>query len=114
MQKIFIVSFVAGLFLLASCSSSKNVVSPFPESPSSSKIEVSKDKDGSSFKKAVVAESVPFEYEYVKKVCFNCQFIMQSLEFEKGVPYDILTFEDSNGKEIKYYFDISSFFGKGF
>jgi predicted RNA-binding protein associated with RNAse of E/G family len=39
---------------------------------------------------------------------------MQSLVFHEGKPYDILHIETIDGVQKEIYFDISSFFGKGF
>ncbi|RXJ50663.1 hypothetical protein [Gelidibacter gilvus] len=71
-------------------------------------------RDGSSFEKAIIVKSVSEEYDYVRKVCADCQLLGQSLVFEKKKPYDILQLTKSNGEDISYYFDISKFFGKGF
>ena len=88
------------LLIITSCSSTKNIDTTI--------------RDGSSFEKAIVVKSIAEEYEYVKKVCINCQFLSQSLTFDKKKPYDILELKKSNGENVSYYFDISSFFGKGF
>jgi len=36
------------------------------------------------------------------------------LIFEKKKPYDLLEVEKPDGSKASYYFDISSFYGKGF
>ena len=71
------------------------------------------DNEGKSLKTAIAVNSVSEEYAYVRKVCPECNFTGQALIFEKNKPYDVLNFR-KNGKKVSYYFDISSFFGKGF
>ena len=67
--------------------------------------------DGSSFEKAIKVGSVEQEYKIVSEKCNDCKLKSQSLNFTKGKPFDILTFIKPNGEEIKYYFDISKFYG---
>lgn len=100
MKTVTKIGFIIGLIFMVSCSSTKNVGSI--------------QRDGSSFDKAILAKSISAEYEYVRKVCSDCQFLGQSLVFENDKPYDILKFKKANGEEVSYYFDISKFFGKGF
>lgn len=100
MKNTFKIGLIISLFVITSCTSTKGVLSS--------------NRDGSSFNNAIVANSIAEEYEYVRKVCKDCQMVKQSLTFEKEVPYDILEFKNSNGDKVLYYFDISKFFGKGF
>jgi len=86
--------------VFASCGSSKSIASS--------------ERDGSSFEKAVIVNSITEEYEYAKKACQGCQLLGQSLNQHKGKPYDILRYKNAKGEEVAYYFDISKFFGKGF
>lgn len=79
-----------------------------------SKSEKNSARDGSSIKKAIKVNSVPEEYQYVRKNCIGCEMKSQALTEENGKYYDILTLKDSSGKEVRYYFDITSFYGKGF
>jgi len=72
------------------------------------------DNDGSSFEKAVVAKSITFEYDWLKKYYPGYSFIQQSLQFHNDKPYDILKIKTIDGTTIDVYFDISKFFGKGF
>jgi len=99
MKNAMMITLALSLLVLSACTSTRNLSSL--------------NRDGSSFEKAIIAESVSSEYEYVREICPSCQFLEQELVFEKNQPYDILTFEDANGETKKYYFDISSFFGKG-
>lgn len=69
---------------------------------------------GSSFEKAIKVNSVPEEYQYLKKNCGGCQMKSQALVPNKKKYYDILTVINKDGSEQQYYFDITSFFGKGF
>lgn len=72
------------------------------------------ERDGSSFQKAILAPSIPKEYEWLREYYPGCVFKMQSLVFHEGKPYDILHIETIDGVQKEIYFDISSFFGKGF
>jgi hypothetical protein len=38
--------------------------------------------------------------------------ISQSLDFNDKKPYDVLTFETTDGTKKEIYFDISNFYGK--
>jgi len=69
---------------------------------------------GSSYATAIVAPSVPFEYQWLRENYPSAKFMMQSLNFHEGKPYDILKVRLEDGSVIEVYFDISSFFGKGF
>jgi len=69
-------------------------------------------RDGSSIKKAIIVRSVAEEYEYVRKLCPDCELQMQMLIFDKKKPYDVLEVKNSEGETISYYFDISKFYGK--
>jgi len=98
MKNTLKLGFLISLFLIiTSCSSTKNTGSSV--------------RDGSSFEKAIKVNSVAQEYEYVKKVCSDCQLLQQSLVFNKKKPFDILKLKKSNGEEVSYYFDISKFYG---
>ncbi len=69
-------------------------------------------RDGSSFEKAIIAKSIPFEYAWVAEHYPGSEMIMQSSSFQKKKPYDILSIKIADGEEKDVYFDISSFFGK--
>lgn len=69
--------------------------------------------DGSSIEKAIKVSSVAEEYKIVREKCSDCKLKGQGLNFnDKGKPFDVLTFIKPNGEEVKYYFDISKFYGK--
>ena len=82
----------------ASCSSSKSTAGII--------------RDGSSVEKAIIVKSISEEYEYVRKVCSNCELQMQMLIFDKKKPYDVIEVKNSEGDTIRYYFDIHKFYGK--
>jgi hypothetical protein len=68
--------------------------------------------DGSSMEKAIKVGSVEQEYKIVREKCGDCTMKSQSLTFnDKDKPFDVLTFIKPNGEEVKYYFDISKFYG---
>ena len=100
MGKISCIISLLAIVLFSACSTTKNTVNNDPE--------------GTSFQTAIVVSSVSEEYAYVRNECDRCQFVRQSLVFKKKKPYDILEFKESDGTEVKYYFDISKFYGKGF
>lgn len=69
--------------------------------------------DGSSMEKAIKVGSVEQEYKIVSEKCADCKLKSQGLIFnKKDKPFDVLTFIKPNGEEVKYYFDISKFYGK--
>ncbi len=93
------------------------IISPYSswiEKAISKKYDLSSlENDGSSYEKAVKVKSVPEEYEWLRKYYPSYIMIQQSLVFNDKSPYDILSIKiDGVKKEV--YFDISSFFGKGF
>jgi len=94
------ISIIAFILIFISCGTTKNISM--------------EERDGSSFEKAIIVNSIPEEYQYVKKHCPDCKFVMQSLMQHKGKPYDVLEFEKPTGEAVSYYFDISKFYGKGF
>lgn len=100
MKEIKYLGLAICLLIITSCSTTKNV----ENSP----------RDGSSFEKAIIVKSVAEEYEYVRKVCTDCQLLGQSLSYYNQKPFDIIRMKKSNGDDISYHFDISKFFGKGF
>ena len=97
MKEIKKIGFIICLIIMTSCSTTKNIGNVT--------------RDGSSFEKAIIAKSIADEYEYVRKVCSDCQSLGQSLVFIKEKPYDILRLKKSNGEDVSYFFDISEFYG---
>lgn len=71
-------------------------------------------RDGSSFEKAIKVGSIPEEYKYVKNNCKHCRLVQQALIYDKKIPFDVIEMERPDGTTVSYYFDISSFYGKGF
>ncbi|SHG01092.1 hypothetical protein [Flavobacterium defluvii] len=69
-------------------------------------------KDGSSIKNAIKVKSVAEEYQIVRQLCPNCKMNGQALLSEGNKHYDLLNLTNEKGEEVKYYFDINSFFGK--
>ena len=68
--------------------------------------------DGSSMEKALKVKSIEQEYKIVSEKCSDCKMKNQRLIFnDKDKPFDVLTYIKPNGEEVKYYFDISSFYG---
>ena len=69
--------------------------------------------DGSSMEKAIKVKSVEQEYIIVREKCADCKIKSQGLTFDdKENPFDVLTLIKPNGEVVKYYFDISKFYGK--
>jgi|VirMetMinimDraft_7_1064189.scaffolds.fasta_scaffold09596_3 hypothetical protein len=79
--------------------------------------------DGHSFEKSKVIiaqnsrDGIASEYEYLEKVYGKMQtdwiLLSQSLQYNKKKPFDVLKIKllDTN-KELRVFFDITSFFGK--
>jgi uncharacterized protein YcfL len=84
------------LFVIASCNSTKKIDAT--------------SRDGSSFRNAVIVNSISEEYEFTQLVCKDCEFVMQALLFNKKNPYDLLEYKKTTGETVEYYFDISSFY----
>ena len=80
---------------------------------SSSKISDS-ERDGLSYETAIIAKSISYEYDWIKKKYPGSQPQQQMLTHQKRKSYDIITILSQNGETIDIYFDITSFFGKGF
>ena len=76
--------------------------------------------DGSSFENAIIIsecnnlEGIDYEYLEVRKRFGNYKLIRQSLLKHNNRMFDMLELKLENGREIKLYFDITEFFGKGF
>jgi hypothetical protein len=62
----------------------------------------------------VVVPSIPAEYAWVKQNYPDARVEMQALGKCDGAPADELYVRTAQGKRVTLYFDISSFFGKGF
>lgn len=70
---------------------------------------------GTTMETAIKVNSVTEEHEYLKKHYPNSKFIGQALINQgKYKYYDKLTFKTKEGETRSLYFDITSFFGKGF
>jgi hypothetical protein len=75
---------------------------------------VMKTGDGKSAETAYKVKSIGEEYQVVAALGYP-RPEMQSLVFAKDKPYDVLTTTDpKTGEKVQIWFDISSFFGKGF
>jgi hypothetical protein len=69
-------------------------------------------RDGSSFERAVVVNSIEEEYRWVTQRIQSKQLKKQRLVFYRKKPYDILTFILTDGTDEDFYFDVSTFYGK--
>ncbi len=70
------------------------------------------EKDGSSFKNAVIVNNISEEYEWLGQYYPGYKLIQQSLMYDKKQPFDVLDIKTIDGESIIVYFDISLFFGK--
>ncbi|WP_234111431.1 DUF4919 domain-containing protein [Chryseobacterium sp. R2A-55] len=77
-------------------------------------METATKNDGSSYENAIKISSVPEEYQYVKANCSDCKLNSQSLSENKGRFFDVITVTKPDGSTKSFYFDITSFYGKGF
>ncbi len=102
MRLIFYIFFIC--FLVSSCKTTQKTSTPSEATTS--------EHDGSSMEKAIKVTNIREEYEWVRAHYLNSQMMSQALLFNKKKPYDELTFKMTDGTTKKFYFDISSFFGK--
>jgi len=81
-------------------------------------IKVKTPADGSSYEKAIVImekserTGTAAEYIWLRQNYPGYSTKMQSLNYYKKKPYDILHVVLADGTERAFYFDISNFFGK--
>lgn len=52
------------------------------------------------------------EYKWIKEHFVNYKLKMQTLNIVNDKPYNIITILQADGKELKIYFNIESFYGK--
>jgi hypothetical protein len=103
------------LLLVASCAGSKSVSNATSKDASSQSGNVSNDdRDGMSFEKAIVVNSIKEEYQWIQSMYPGSSVQQQALVKNNGKPYDVLTFVTKDRETKKAYFDISKFFGKAF
>lgn len=69
--------------------------------------------DGTSFETAVIAKSISSEYEWVRANYPGSQVVSQALVSQGKSYYDVLTTKLPDGSTKKFYFNIDSFYGKG-
>lgn len=110
MRYVFIITLCV-VAALTACKSSSQVGASSESTQTTDEVSVS-ERDGTSYEKAIIAKSIPDEYNWLKKNHPGCQFMQQSLRHYKNVPYDVLTVKLPDGTKKDFYFDISSFFGK--
>ena len=81
-------------------------------------IESSNGRDGLSYENAIIinekseTKGVGAEYEWIRIHYPDSKVISQALNFDKKIPYDIISIKTAEGIDLKIYFDISNFFGK--
>ena len=96
MRNIKYIFVIAICFTFLNCASTQNQTS----------------NDGSSMEKAIKVGSVEQEYKIVREKCGDCKMKSQGLTFnDKDKPFDVLTFIKPTGEGVKYYFNISKFYG---
>lgn len=110
MRYAFIISLCVASALTA-CKSSSQVGMSSESTQTTDEVSVS-ERDGTSYEKAIIAKSIPDEYNWLKKNHPGGQVLQQALTKYKGKPYDVLTVRLQDGTKKDFYFDISSFFGK--
>ena len=108
-----ILPFLLLSIFFAACSTSKKTAA------TNTKTSISTSKsDGSSYENAVVIDDksettgVSKEYQWLRENYPGYTFISQSLNRDKGVPYDIITIKTTTRSQKMVYFNISKFFGK--
>ena len=68
--------------------------------------------DGLSFETALSVDSVEEEYEWLEIKYPKYRLIEQSVQYHKGIPFDIIIIELKDTSHVSVYFDISEFFEK--
>lgn len=105
------------LLTASSCAPAKTPTSVGSKERDGSVIEASSaaaSRDGQTFEKAIVVNSIREEYNWLYSKYPGAKVQRQALIRDNGKPYDVLTFVTADGESKSAYFDISSFFGKGF
>ncbi|WP_020470876.1 hypothetical protein [Zavarzinella formosa] len=70
------------------------------------------DRDGSSPEKAIIANSIGEEYDWIRRHCPGFRPGIQALSEIAGKHYDVHTLRNNRGEERTVYFDISRFYGR--
>ncbi|ULC58675.1 hypothetical protein MBM09_12205 [Flaviramulus sp. BrNp1-15] len=114
---------ISVLFLILSCGNTKSVVKPIETSKKETQGVSFTGGSGLSIEDAVIIkaknsmEGIPAEYNYIGKLHgrrgLDWRLVQQSLQHQGKKSYDIIHIQlTSDKKELIYYFDITSFFGK--
>jgi hypothetical protein len=81
-------------------------------------IEANKNRDGSSFEKAIIIlrynsiKGTNDEYQYISFTFPNSTIYNQGNGFKNSKPYDIITIITKEGEKKLIYFDVSNFYKK--
>lgn len=112
---LIVVMFVS----LTYVSAESTVVATFePETNTITKVNKTKNYEGSCFENAIVIEAtnetdgVRAEYVWLAKHYPGYKTNKQSLLQNDGKYYDLLNITTASGEQKEFYFDINSFFGK--
>lgn len=102
------------LWTIFACSSPKSVTNTAGDGdgPTVEEAVASADRDGLTFEKAVIVNSIKEEYNWIERNYPGAKVERQALIRKNGKPYDVLTFMTTEGVTKETYFDISKFFGK--
>ena len=100
------------MILLAVFTFSLSICAKTSQSKESAKsISKTDSKSGMSFETAVKVKTVEEEYQYLASKYPGSKVLGQALVYDdNGTPYDILTVQMSDGKTVKYYFDVTEVF----
>ncbi|MBY0480911.1 MAG: hypothetical protein K2Q21_06135 [Chitinophagaceae bacterium] len=115
MKLNFIYSFALAIGLLSILPSNKLNAQTTPTNSYADSVKTN--VEGLSFSNAVViAETIELkglnaESKWIKEHFSNYKLKMQTLSINDDKPYDIITILQSDGKELKLYFNIASFYG---
>lgn len=116
MKRNFIYCFVITIGLLSIIPSNKLNAQTAPNNGFYAD-SVKTNAEGLSFSNAVViSETIELkglnaESKWIKEHFTNYKLKMQTLSINDDKPYDIITILQSDGKELKLYFNIASFYG---
>lgn len=109
MKKYLILSLL--FIALTACNSTKPTIVVKQKTVQTKEV---KYRDGLSYETAIIAKNISFEYQWIRDHYPNYRVIRQTLQNNKKKYFDVLRIKNESDFEKDIYFNINSFFGKGF
>jgi hypothetical protein len=112
-KKIFLAASIALITSIA-----PNDLKALPNTLDSAIVIAISHEEGLSIKNAIIIseatelKGMNSECKWIKEHYVNYKLKMQTLNIVDDKPYDIITILQADGKELKIYFNIESFYGK--